>query len=276
MSDRSTDEVIREQVKERYAAVAREAQTGSCAPSCGAADGLIGASLYATEDAATLPTAALAASLGCGNPTLLAELTEGQIVLDLGSGGGIDVLLSARRVGPTGKAYGLDMTPEMLELARKNQREAGVKNAEFLEGTIEAVPLPDEAVDVIISNCVVNLSPDKPAVLREAFRVLRHVGRLAISDIVLSRPLPNELLSLMGLWTGCVAGALTDAAYRRILDEAGFTDVGIVPTNVYDRSALISMARGMVDVEGLGIDADVALDQLDGAVMSAFVRARKP
>jgi len=276
MSDRSTDEVIREQVKERYAAAAREAQTGSCAPSCGAADGLIGASLYATEDAATLPTAALAASLGCGNPTLLAELTEGQIVLDLGSGGGIDVLLSARRVGPTGKAYGLDMTPEMLELARKNQREAGVKNAEFLEGTIEAVPLPDEAVDVIISNCVVNLSPDKPAVLREAFRVLRHVGRLAISDIVLSRPLPNELLSLMGLWTGCVAGALTDAAYRRILDEAGFTDVGIVPTNVYDRSALISMARGMVDVEGLGIDADVALDQLDGAVMSAFVRARKP
>jgi arsenite methyltransferase len=276
MSGRSADEEIREQVRQRYAAAAKDVASGGRATPCGAADGLIGATNYAPDDARTVPSAALAASLGCGNPTLLAELSEGQIVLDLGSGGGIDVLLSARRVGPTGRAYGLDMTAEMLELARTNQREAGVENAEFLEGTIEAVPLADGAVDVIISNCVVNLSPDKPAVLRESFRVLRHGGRMAISDIVLARPLSPELLGLMGLWTGCVAGALTDAEYRRILDEAGFVDVEVVPTNVYDRPALIAMAGEMIDVEQLDVDVDTVLSELDGAVMSAFVRARKP
>ena len=169
----------------------------------------------AKKTAGSLPEAALAASLGCGNPTLLADLRPGEVVLDLGSGGGIDVLLSARRVAPSGKAYGLDMTAEMLELARRNQTESGVTNAEFLEGTMEAVPLPDESVDVIISNCVVNLSPDKPAVLREAFRVLRPGGRLAVSDIVLRRALPEELQRLMGLWTGCVAGALVEGDYGR-------------------------------------------------------------
>jgi len=200
------------------------------------------------------------------------------VVLDLGSGGGIDVLLSARRVAPGGKAYGLDMTPEMLDLARRNQAEAGVTNAEFLEGTMEAVPLPDASVDVIISNCVVNLSPDKPAVLREAFRVLRPGGRLAISDIVLRRPIAEELHAVMGLWTGCVSGALLDADYRDQLALAGFEGTEVEPTQVYDRNDLTRMAGDLTASGHLpkGLAIEAALNELDGAVMSAFVRASKP
>jgi arsenite methyltransferase len=234
--------------------------------------------LYAPEDAGALPDAALAASLGCGNPTLLAELHAGEIVLDLGSGGGIDVLLSARRVAPTGKAYGLDMTTEMLALARKNQAEAGVTNAEFLQGTIEAIPLPDDFVDVIISNCVVNLSPDKPAVFREGLRVLKPGGRMAISDIVLRRPLPELLQHAMGLWTGCVAGALTDAEYRTQLERAGFEKVEIEPTHVYDSADIARMAGDLGDLTALRetLDVEAAIAELDGALMSAFIRAGKP
>ena len=268
---------VRAAVRDHYAKAARDAGSSCCGPS-GAAIDLIGRSLYGDEEAKVLPEAALVASLGCGNPTLLADLEPGETVLDLGSGGGIDVLLSARRVGPTGKAYGLDMTPEMLQLARKNQAEASVTNAEFLEGTLEAVPLPDESVDVIISNCVVNLSPDKPAVAREAFRVLKPGGRLAISDIVLRRKLPDHIAQLMGLWTGCVAGALVDEDYVEVLESAGFEEVEIQPTQVYERSDLVSMAGDILKSDRLPqtIDVESTLDELEGAVMSAFVRAHKP
>ena len=244
MTMRNAEE-IRTAVRTRYADAAREA-TSSCCGTTGAAAGLIGRSLYDDQEAQALPETALAASLGCGNPTMLADLHPGDVVLDLGSGGGIDVLLSARRVGPTGKAYGLDMTPEMLELARRNQDEAGVDNAEFLEGTIEDVPLPDESVDVIISNCVVNLSPDKDAVLREAFRVLKPGGRLAISDIVLRRALSDPVRHAMGLWTGCVAGALVDIDYRAILERLGFDNIEIEPTTVYDRADITRMAGDLI------------------------------
>ncbi len=269
-------EEIRTAVRERYARAAREAD--SCCTATGAATDLIGRTLYTRDDTTALPEAALAASLGCGNPTLLADLHPGEVVLDLGSGGGIDVLLSARRVGPSGKAYGLDMTPEMLELARRNQAEAGVTNAEFLEGTMEAVPLSPSSVDVIISNCVLNLSPDKPAVFREAFRVLRPGGRLAISDIVLRRALPEELRRAIGLWTGCVAGALVDEEYAHELRTAGFEAVDIESTHVYDRDDVEQMAGDLTADGGLpdSLGVDAALTQLDGAVMSAFVRARKP
>ena len=221
---------------------------------------------------------ALAVSLGCGNPTLLADLHPGEVVLDLGSGGGIDVLLSARRVAPDGFAYGLDMTPEMLELAGRNQAEAGVTNAEFLAGTIEAVPLPDSSVDVIISNCVVNLSADKPAVFREAFRVLRPGGRVAISDVVMRRALPASLQHLVGLWTGCVAGALPEDEYRRELELAGFVEVEIRPTNVYDpRRSPAWPRRCPSRRKPRGVDdLDATIAALDGAVMSASVRATKP
>lgn len=272
----STESDIHTAVREQYGKAARAAE--SCCGSTGAADNLIGRSLYDGDDTDVIPEAALAASLGCGNPTLLADLRPGDDVLDLGSGGGIDVLLSARRVGPTGVAYGLDMTPEMLELARKNQAESGIANATFLEGTIEAIPLPDASVDVIISNCVVNLSPNKPAVLRESFRVLRPAGRFAISDIVLRRALPEQISSLMGLWTGCVAGALVDADYRDQLQRVGFVDVEVEPTRVYDRADLVSMAGELVSAGSMpeSLDIDSVLTQLEGAVMSAFVRARKP
>ena len=272
----SDAERIHVAVRERYARAAEEA--ASCCGSTGSATDLIGRTLYSDEDAEALPEAALSASLGCGNPTMLADLHPGDVVLDLGSGGGIDVLLSARRVAPSGKAYGLDMTPEMLDLARRNQAEAGVTNAEFLEGTMESVPLPDESVDVIISNCVVNLSPDKPAVLREAFRVLRPGGRLAISDIVLRRPLPEEIVRVMGLWTGCVSGALLQADYAEELASAGFGDVTIEPTHVYDRTDLSAMAGDLSSLGGIPatLDLQATLALLDGAVMSAFVRARKP
>lgn len=271
-----TNEQIYETVRERYARAANEA-TASCCGTSGAAVDLIGRSLYGEEEANELPGGALVASLGCGNPTLLADLAPGETVLDLGSGGGIDVLLSARRVAPTGKAYGLDMTPEMLDLARRNQAEAGVTNAEFLEGTMEAVPLPDDSVDVVISNCVVNLSPDKPAVLREAYRVLKPGGRLAIADIVLRRQLPEPVQETMGLWTGCVAGALLDEEYRDLLRAAGFEEIEIQPTQVYDRSDLVAMAGIRLDDKAVRTSSDVdpTLAQLEGAVMSAFVRARK-
>ena len=270
-------EEVRTAVREHYAEAARAVDASCCGPT-GTTTGLIGRTLYGDEDAEVLPDAALAASLGCGNPTLLAELHPGEVVLDLGSGGGIDVLLSARRVAPSGKAYGLDMTPEMLALARRNQVEAGVANAEFLLGTIESVPLPDESVDVIISNCVVNLSPDKTAVFREAFRVLKPGGRLAISDIVLRRSLPEPVQQAMGLWTGCVAGALLETDYREHLEEAGLEEVDIEPTHVYDSSDLARIAGDLLVSAKIPetIDVEASVAELDGAVMSAFVRAGKP
>ena len=268
---------LREAVRARYAEAAKSVQAPCCGPA-GATEGVFGRTLYGEDRSADLPEGALAVSLGCGNPTLLADLHPGEVVLDLGSGGGIDVLLSARRVAPDGFAYGLDMTPEMLELARRNQTEAGVTNAEFLAGTIEAVPLPDSSVDVIISNCVVNLSPDKPAVFREAFRVLRPGGRVAISDVIMRRALPASLQHLVGLWTGCVAGALGEDDYRRELERAGFVEVDIRPTNVYDTAALARMAEEVAE-SAEAPDADdlaATIAALDGAVMSASVRATKP
>ena len=209
---------------------------------------------------------------------MLADLHPGDVVLDLGSGGGIDVLLSARRVGPTGMAYGLDMTPEMLDLARKTQVEAGVTNVEFFQGTIEDVPLPDSTVDVVISNCVVNLSPDKDAVIREAFRVLKPGGRLAISDIVLRRPLSEQTRGLIGLWTGCVAGALVDEDYQAKLRAAGFENVSITPTKVYEEEDVAALATELSVELDLpeDVDRDAILDELAGSVMSAFVRGQKP
>jgi len=280
MTTNDADE-LRIVVREHYAQAAREAGAPSCCgdPGNDPSNGpdAFGRSAYAAADQEVLPEAALVASLGCGNPTMRAELRPGEVVLDLGSGGGIDVLLSARRVAPTGKAYGLDMTPEMHQLAQRNQSEAGVTNAEFLLGTIEDIPLPDAEVDVIISNCVVNLAADKSTVFAEAFRVLRPGGRLAISDIVLSRPLPPQIVEIMGLWTGCIAGALPEAVCRDELMAAGFHDVDIEPTNLMNRSDLESMAS-QLDPALIPPDVDVAatIDELDGVVMSAFIRARKP
>ncbi len=277
----SRPEQLREAVRDRYAQAARAVGgDGCCGSGCGCGGPTdrtdpVSRELYPAEELSTLPEGAVALSLGCGNPTALAELRPGQVVLDLGSGGGIDVLLSARRVAPGGRAYGLDMTPEMLEVAQRNQEAAGVGNAEFLLGAIEDIPLPDSSVDVIISNCVVNLSVDKPAVFREAYRVLRPGGRLAVSDVVLLRSLPERLQPVVALWTGCVSGALLDADYRAGLAEAGFTDVGIETTRVYDADDLADVAAGMLpdvpedEVAGL-------LAEVDGAVVSAFVRATKP
>src|SRR3954465_9249727 len=227
-------------VRERYAQSAREvaegAKTSCCSTTCcgGSAEDPITSNLYSEGETATLPEKAVLASLGCGNPTALAELHEGEVVLDLGSGGGIDVLLSAKRVGATGRAYGLDMTDEMLALAQENQRKAGVANVEFLKGDIEAVPLPDASVDVIISNCVVNLAADKRKVLTEAFRVLKPGGRLAVSDVVIRGEVPDQVRSSMELWVGCVAGALTEQKFRSLLLEAGFENIDIEPTRVYE------------------------------------------
>jgi arsenite methyltransferase len=278
-------EDIREIVKQRYGQAAKAVTGGakpsccgggsSCGPSPGALEGAdpITRALYSADEAALVPANALAASFGCGNPTALAELLPGEVVLDLGSGGGIDVLLSAKRVGPTGKAYGLDMTEEMLDLARANQRAAGVENVEFLRGAIENIPLPDASVDVIVSNCVINLSTDKDRVLREAFRVLKPGGRFAVSDVVLRRALPDAVRKDMELWTGCIAGALLEAEYVQKLAAAGFGEVGVEPTRVYGREDAREMAAGSSCCGG---DVEGALDALDGAVMSAFVRARKP
>jgi len=243
-------------------------QTSCCGPAT-EADPITG-NLYRAEETAGLPDGAVVASLGCGNPTALAELGSGEVVLDLGSGGGLDVLLSARRVGPTGKAYGLDMTDEMLALARDNQRRAGVDNVEFLRGDIEDIPLPDGAVDVIISNCVINLAADKDRVFREAFRVLKPGGRLAVSDIVARGPVPPAVRQSLPLWSGCVAGALEEREYRAQLTAAGFEAVDVEPTRIYraeDAHRLLA---------GAGQDVDAIAAEMDGRFMSAFVRARKP
>jgi SAM-dependent methyltransferase len=263
---------IKEVVRERYAEIARKvhAPGSSCcydgeAGSCG-----ISANLYADDETKSLPEAAVLASLGCGNPTALAELREGETVLDLGSGGGIDVLLSARRVGPTGKAYGLDMTDDMLALARENQRKSGAQNVEFLKGEIENIPLPDNSIDVIISNCVINLSGDKDRVLREAFRVLKPGGRFAVSDVVTRGAVPEELRRDILLWAGCIAGALEENDYRLKLAAAGFEAIGIEPTRVYH----VEDAREFL--AGKGIDVDAIAPAVDGKFMGAFVRAKKP
>ena len=226
--------------------------------------------LYDAAQASQIPEDALKASLGCGNPTALAQLNPGETVLDLGSGGGIDVLLSARRVGPTGKAYGLDMTDEMLALARENQRKAGVENVEFLKGEIEAIPLPDNSVDVIISNCVINLSADKDRVLREAFRVLKPGGRFAVSDVVVHGDVPQQVRDSVLLWVGCIAGALQDTEYTAKLAEAGFEAIEVEPTRTY----YLEDARAFLT--GQGVDVDAIAPLVDGKFMSAFVRARKP
>lgn len=264
---------LRAAVRERYGDAATAAAAGTTATDAAA----FRAPLYAEEDVAELPAGAVAASLGCGNPTALAELRPGMTVLDLGSGGGIDVLLSARRVAPGGRAYGLDMTPEMVELAKRNQVESGVENAEFLLGDIEAIPLPDASVDVIISNCVVNLSPDKPQVFGEAFRVLRPGGRLAVSDIVLTKRLPPQLAGLVGLWTGCVAGALVKEDLEAQLGDAGFGEVSVTPVRVLGRDELEELARGL-DPATLPADLDpeATLAALDGVITSSFIRAQRP
>lgn len=278
-------EDIRTTVQQKYAEAAlRVVQGGGsacCGPGCGcggdggreAADGTVDPitrDLYDRVTASSLPENAVLASLGCGNPTALAELKEGEVVLDLGSGGGIDVLLSARRVGPKGKAYGLDMTDEMLELARKNAEAAGAENVEFLKGDIEEIPLPDESVDVIVSNCVINLSADKERVLREAFRVLKPGGRFAVSDVVVRGEIPSQLRRSMELWVGCVAGALEEQEFLRLLRDVGFHDPSLEPTRIYR----LEDARAFLQ-EG-GLDVERLAKEVDGRILSAFVRARKP
>lgn len=265
---------VKEIVKEKYGQAALRVKTGSSC--CGASPSGIGqcdpitTNLYDPAQAAQIPEEALLASLGCGNPTALAELNPGETVLDLGSGGGIDVLLSAQRVGPTGKAYGLDMTDEMLALANENKQKAGMQNVEFLKGEIENIPLPDNSVDVIISNCVINLSADKDRVLREAFRVLKPGGRFAVSDVVTRGEINAEIRKSVLLWVGCVAGALDENEYRAKLAAAGFEQIEIEPTRIYrveDAREFLSQA---------GFDVDSIVPQVDGKFMSAFVRARKP
>ena len=267
-----SDVKIRELVRDRYAAAARAVTGAGCcgAGAAAAAVDPITSNLYSDSEKSALPEKAVLASLGCGNPTALAELKEGETVLDLGSGGGVDVLLSARRVGPTGKAYGLDMTDEMLALARENQQKAGAENVEFLKGEIEAIPLPDNSVDVIISNCVINLSADKDRVLSEAFRVLKPGGRFAISDIVTRGAIPETQRRDMMLWVGCVAGALDENDYRAKLAAAGFESIGVEPTRVYK----VNDARAFLADKGF--HANVVSPELDGKFMSAFIRARKP
>src|SRR5881409_2578585 len=269
------DTVIKDTVRAKYGEAALRVLHGQGSSCCGGAAATGGcdpitSNLYDAAETAALPEQAVLASLGCGNPTALAELREGETVLDLGSGGGIDVLLSARRVGPTGKAYGLDMTDEMLALARENQKKAGVGNVEFLNGAIESVPLPDNSVDVIISNCVINLSGDKDRVLAEAFRVLKPGGRLAISDVVVRGEVPQEIRRNVELWIGCVAGALEEREYRDRLAKAGFESIGVEPTRVYR----VEDARQFLADKG--VDADAVAPQVDGKFMSAFVRATKP
>ena len=262
-------------VRDRYASAARDALESSPSSCCSPqATDPITICLYEGTDAPSV--AALAASFGCGNPTALAELAPGEDVLDLGSGGGLDVLLSARRVAPGGTAYGLDMTEEMLELARRNQEEAGIDNAQFLRGTIEEMPMGDGSVDVIISNCVINLSPDKDTVIGEAHRVLRPGGRFAVSDIVLLRPIPEELRAVAGLWTGCVSGSLLDTEYVETLTSAGFSDASVEVTRTFDHADLQQRAAlGGADQLPAGWDMDRVVETLDGAFTSAFIRARK-
>jgi SAM-dependent methyltransferase len=266
---------VKDAVKERYGKAALRVVAGGSgccgtSPSSSECCDPVTSDLYDAGEKGQLPETAVLASLGCGNPTALAELNSGEVVLDLGSGGGIDVLLSARRVGPAGKAYGLDMTDEMLALARENQRKAGAENVEFLKGEIENIPLPDNSVDVIISNCVINLSADKDKVLREAFRVLKPGGRFAVSDVVVRGEVPAEVRRSVELWVGCIAGALDESDYRSKLAAAGFAEIGIEPTRIYKTED----ARGFLTAEGVDVDAIAPL--VDGKFMSAFVRARKP
>src|SRR6202047_2655329 len=264
---------IKEIVKEKYGQAALRGKSGSC---CGTADASgtscdpITSNLYDATQMQQVPGEALQASLGCGNPTALAKLNPGEVVLDLGSGGGIDVLLSAKRVGPTGKAYGLDMTDEMLALANENKRKAGAENVEFLQGEIESIPLPDNTIDVIISNCVINLSADKDRVLREAFRVLRPGGRFAVSDVVVRGEIAPEVRQSVLAWVGCIAGALEEKEYRGKLSAAGFEQIYIEPTRIYR----VEDAREFLSSSG--IDVDAIATQVDEKFMSAFVRAVKP
>jgi arsenite methyltransferase len=266
---------VKDVVKEKYGQAALRVAAGSESACCGGRASTNGdcdpitSNLYNAAQEGEIPATALKASLGCGNPTALAELKPGETVLDLGSGGGIDVLLSAKRVGPTGMAYGLDMTDEMLALAEENKRKSGLTNVTFLKGEIEQIPLPDNAVDVIISNCVINLSGDKDRVLKEAFRVLKPGGRFAVSDVVVRGDVPAEIKRSMELWVGCVAGALTDYQYVAKLAKAGFEDIEIEATRVYD----VNDARSFLAAEGMDVNA--LAEQVDGRFISAFVRARK-
>jgi SAM-dependent methyltransferase len=266
---------IKDVVKEKYGSAALRVASGgsSCcgvAPASHSAIDPITANLYDTAQSSQIPAEAMLASLGCGNPTSLATLHPGETVLDLGSGGGIDVLLSARRVGPTGKAYGLDMTDEMLALANANKQKAGIGNVEFLKGEIEKIPLPDRSVDVVISNCVINLSADKDAVLREAFRVLKPGGRFAVSDVVTRGAMLPEIRKSVLLWVGCIAGALEESQYRDKLSRAGFVNVEVQPTRIY------RVEEARVFLAGQGFDVDALAPQVDGKFLSAFIRAEKP
>jgi SAM-dependent methyltransferase len=269
-------EEIREVVRRKYAKAITQktsccgtGSTSCCDGSNDQAEDIITKDLYRLEDIAGLPEDIVAASFGCGNPTALAELVPGEVALDLGSGAGLDVLLSAKRVGPTGKAYGLDMTDEMLAQARANQARAGLTNAEFLKGHIEDIPIPDNTVDVIISNCVINLSGNKDLVLKEAYRVLKPGGRLAVSDIVLTRPLPEKIQQDLNAWAGCIAGALLDEEYRDKLARAGFAGISVEPTREYDLNEL--------QTNGIPIDlSEAELSQINGSIISAFIRAKKP
>jgi arsenite methyltransferase len=265
---------VKETVREKYGQAARQARGGAgatcCSSSCCGGDDPITSNLYSAAETEGLPHTAVLASLGCGNPTALAQLHEGETVLDLGSGGGIDVLLSAKRVGPSGKAYGLDMTDDMLTLARENARKAGAQNVEFLKGEIESVPLPNDSVDVIISNCVINLSTDKQRALNEAFRVLKPGGRFAVSDVVIRGEVPETVRRSMELWVGCVAGALTEEQYVGHLQQAGFEEVTLEPTRVYQ------FEDAKQFLAGSGLNTEVIAREVSGRVMGAFVRARKP
>ena len=269
-----SEQNLQEVVKQKYGAAAKQAAAGGVATCGGGADlsccDPITKDLYDSSQIAGVPEKAVAASLGCGNPTALAQLQTGETVLDLGSGGGIDVLLSAKRVGPTGKAYGLDMTDEMLALARENQKKAGLTNVEFLKGAIEDIPLPDNSVDVIISNCVINLSGDKDRVVREAFRVLKPGGRLAVSDVVVRGEVPAEIRKSMELWVGCIAGAMEEYEYRDKLFQAGFESIDIEPTRVYTSEEAHDF------LVSAGLDPEKVGPQIDGKFISAFVRAVKP
>jgi len=279
-----SDQDIVTSVKEKYGQAALRITSGGggcCDPqSSGTECGSITSNFYAADETAGLPAEAVQASLGCGNPVALAELTPGETVLDLGSGGGIDVLLSAKRVGPTGKAYGLDMTDEMLALARENQQNAGVENAEFLKGAIESIPLPDASVDVVISNCVINLSADKRRVFAEAFRVLKPGGRFAVSDIVVKGQLPGPVRRSMEAWTGCFAGVLEEDEYGALLAEAGFEEVEVGPTRIYRASDVRGVFEGykglLEEIGRQGLRLEDLLTEADGKYRSAFIRAVKP
>jgi arsenite methyltransferase len=276
-TERIMSDDLKAAVRQKYGEAAVRAGSGAagtcCGPSCGCgpeASDPITRDLYDAVTASSLPEAAVLASLGCGNPTALAELSPGEVVLDLGSGGGIDVLLSAKRVGPTGRVYGLDTTDQMLALARRNAAEAGAGNVEFLKGDMERIPLPDASVDVIISNCVINLSADKGQVLREAYRVLRPGGRFAVSDVVVRGEIPAEIRRSMELWVGCIAGALEEREFEALLRDAGFEDPSLEPTRVYDPEDARSF------LEEAGLDVEAFSETVAGRIMAAFVRARKP